>query len=102
MSKKLQKQLNRDLKTGCNADREIETTYLYQFTDDVMQRVEQRRKELYKKCGGIYTQGYLAKRVGIARMTYSTYINNTSITIKLTMLKKMADVLECDITDFFK
>ncbi|GEM_PF-2855563 len=101
MKKDLKEQLNKDLKAGCNADNEIETAYLYQFADSVMQKVEQRRKELYKKSGGIYSQEYLAKRAGITRVTYNTYLNDTGTTIKLITLRKIADVLKCDIKEFF-
>lgn len=102
MRKNLQEQLNKDLKVGCNADCEMENVQLYKFMEDVMQRVELKRGELFDKCGGIYSQGYLAKKAGISRVTYNNYLNNGNIAIKLITLKRMADILRCDIIEFLE
>lgn len=101
MTEERKKQLDRELKAEYVACSELEDSCLFEFVDEVMERVEQRRKELYRKSKK-YTQTYLLKKSGLSRSAYNNYRNYKRNCIKLVTLKRMADTLHCDITDFFK
>ena len=99
MKKEMQEQLNKELKAESDAYNELEESCLYEFVEKVMERVEQRRKKLYQK-SKIYTQTYLSKKSGLSRSAYDNYRSGYRNSIKLFTLKRLADVLNCDITDF--
>lgn len=101
MKKDIQEQLNRELEAERNAINELEESCLYEFAENVMGRVEQRREEFYKKSKK-YTKSYLAKKAGLSRSAYNNYISGYRYSITVVALKRMADTLDCDITDFFK
>lgn len=100
MTKECQEQLNKELKAECDAYNELEEIIFYDYVKKIMERVEQKRKTLYKD-SKIYTQAYLARKSGLSRSAYDNYKSGYSNSIKVVTLKRMADVLRCDITDFF-
>ena len=93
MTKEYQELLNKELKAECDADKELEEIISREYVKKIMERVEQRRE--------IYTQAYLAKKSGLSRSAYNNYKSGYRSSIKVVTLKRMADVLRCDITDFF-
>lgn len=99
MDKKTQEKLNRELGNTRLADKELDNAVYTGFLNDVMTRIEQRREELNKK-SNIYTQAYLAKKIGLSRATYTNYMNGSSNSMTVVTLKKIADVLSCNVTDF--
>ena len=100
MTKEHQELLNKELKAECDADKELEEIISREYVKKIMERVEQRR-EILNENSEIYTQAYLAKKSGLSRSAYNNYKSGYRSSIKVVTLKRMADVLRCDITDFF-
>lgn len=100
MTKEYQELLNKELKAECDVDKELEEIISREYVKKIMERVEQRR-EILNENSEIYTQAYLAKKSGLSRSAYNNYKSGYRSSIKVVTLKRMADVLRCDITDFF-
>ncbi len=63
---------------------------------DVMDAIERRRKAV----PGM-TQKKLCDEIGIGLSTYKDYLTGRSDNITLKTAKKIADVLKCELSDFF-
>lgn len=94
-----QAELDNDLKQNHAAEKEVENLAIDIFMENVMERIEERRK-LLKMVFPIYTQKYVAKKAGISISTYKNYLSGYNTGFTLRMLINIADTLGCKPSDF--
>lgn len=88
-----------ELKKDRRRDKELDDHQNDIFMQNVMEKIEERRKTL-KKNSPIYTQEYVAEKAGISRSTYKNYLNGYNTGFSVRMLKNIADALGCRPSEF--
>lgn len=98
INKKKQAELEQELKLDMIAARELDDTEDYHIINDLMDKIEERRKER-KKTFPELTQKKLAKKAGIGLSTYKDYLSGLSNNISLKAVIKIAHTLQCKLSD---
>ena len=93
-------ELGRELKKDHRRDKELDDHQNDIFMQNVLGKIEERRKSL-KKISPIYTQKYVAEKAGISFSTYKNYLNGYNTGFSLRMLKNIADALGRKPQEFF-
>lgn len=93
--------LNQELKKERIAEKEINNIIQSSSIIKIMNNVEDKRQELYKK-SSLYTQEYVAKKAGISLVTYWNYKTGRSNGTKWITIENLAHVLKCDVLDIIK
>lgn len=91
--------LKNDLKQDYAANKEIDNLTNDIFMENVMEKIEERRK-LLKMVFPIYTQEYVAEKAGISISTYKNYLSGYNTGFSLRTLISIADTLGCKPSDF--
>lgn len=94
-----QAELENELKQDYSGNRELDNLVYDIFMENVMKKIEKKRKEL-KEISPVYTQEYLAKKAGVSASTYKNYVSGYNNGFSLRALKKIADALKCRPSDF--
>lgn len=94
-----QAELDNDLKQNYTADKEVDNLANDIFMENVMKKIEERRK-LLKMVFPIYTQKYVAEKADISISTYRNYLSGYNTGFTLRMLKNIADTLGYKPSDF--
>ena len=94
-----QAELDNELKQDRLGEKEQNDLINDIFMNDVMEKIEERRKEL-RKDFPVYTQKYVAEKAFISLSTYKNYISGYNTSFSLRMLKNIADILGCKPSDF--
>lgn len=98
---KTQAESERELKRDMIADRELDDTENYHMIKALMDKIEEKRKEL-KKTFPEFTQKKLAKKAGIGLSTYKDYLSGFSDNISLKTVIKIAHILQCKLSDLLE
>lgn len=83
------------------AKREITRKTGEPFVEEVVKVLEEQRRKRWKKYS-IYTQEYVAEKAGISPSTYKGYIAGRSHNIDLITAKRIAEVLECRLSNIIE
>ena len=83
------------------AKREMKRIAQEPFIEKVIQCLEEQRKKRQEKYSA-YTQKYVAEQAGISRSTYKGYVAGRSHHIDLITAKRIAEVLDCRLSDVIK
>lgn len=102
-----QEELNDDLKQSRKAERENKQTIQSQTMKDIMEPIENKRKELREAEIEIviseepdkYTQKWTAEKAGITVSSYKRYIWGECIDIKLIPFLNLITVLRLDASE---
>ena len=93
-NKKKQAELEQELKRNAVVDREMDDTQNYRLIENSMQKIEYIRS-----VSSEYSQKKLAEMAGIGHSTYKDYLSGASDNIKLKTVIKIAQVLQCNLSD---
>lgn len=96
-----QEDLDRDLKLGSIAERELNDATQKNPITEVMENIEGLRKERRKTSPG-FTQKHLAENAGISLATYKNYLSGLSDGIRFKTVLNMMHILQCSYGDIVK
>lgn len=94
-------ELENELKQDRLRDKEQDDLINDIFMNDVMDKIEKKRKELLK-VSPVNTQQYVAEKAGISLSTYKNYLSGYNTGFSLRTLKNIADTLGCKTSDLLE